>query len=70
MGDPAGAEAARSEIADVAAYLLRLAGVLNIDLAKAVADKLAVNKHRYPVELAHGSAEKYDKLDRIVAHND
>jgi NTP pyrophosphatase (non-canonical NTP hydrolase) len=62
MDDPASAEAVRSEVADVAAYLLRLTDVLNIDLTQAVTDKLALNERRYPVELAHGSAEKYDKL--------
>ena len=67
MDDPSSAEAVRGEIADVAAYLLRLTDVLHIDLAQAVIDKLAVNQHRYPVELAHGSAEKYGKLGRTAA---
>jgi dCTP diphosphatase len=70
MDDPASAEAVRNEVADVASYLLRFTDVLRIDLARAVTDKLAVNEHRYPVELARGSAEKYDKLGQIAAHDD
>ncbi|WP_067699381.1 nucleotide pyrophosphohydrolase [Nocardia jejuensis] len=50
------------EIADVLMYLLRLATVLDIDLATAVKSKLQVNEQRYPVELARGRAEKYSEL--------
>ena len=64
MDDPASADAVRGEIADVASYLLRLADVLNVDLARAVADKLLVNERRYPVDLARGSAAKYDRLEQ------
>lgn len=63
MDDPANAEAVRGEIADVASYLLRLADVLDIDLAQAVSDKIALNESRYPVALARGSAAKYDRLE-------
>jgi len=41
--DPAGLA---SELADVALYLLQLASISNIDLEKAVLDKLAVNYER------------------------
>ncbi|WP_330182162.1 nucleotide pyrophosphohydrolase [Nocardia sp. NBC_01503] len=50
------------EIADVLMYLLRLAAVLDIDLAAAVQTKLRVNEGRYPVELARGRAAKYSEL--------
>ena len=35
-----------SELADVALYLLQLAAVSDIDLEKAITDKLSANKHR------------------------
>lgn len=41
-------EAVRLEAADVAIYLLRLCDVLDIDLAQAVRDKVAVNESRFP----------------------
>jgi dCTP diphosphatase len=55
-------ESARSadvedELADVAIYLLRLADVLDIDLAAAVANKVARNRERFPVEEARGRAD-------------
>ncbi|MEC3958313.1 nucleotide pyrophosphohydrolase [Nocardia sp. CDC153] len=50
------------EVADVFIYLLRLATVLDIDLATAVQGKLAVNDERYPVGLARGRATKYSEL--------
>lgn len=55
-------QAVALELADVLLYLVRLADVLDIDLAEAAGRKLAINAERYPVERAHGRAEKYDKL--------
>lgn len=40
-------EAVRLEAADVAIYLIRLCDVLDIDLALAVTDKLAINEARF-----------------------
>jgi len=50
------------ELADVLIYLLRLADVLDIDLSRAVQDKLAANGHKYPVAQARGNATKYTEL--------
>ena len=47
------------EIADVASYLFRLADVIEVDLAQALAEKIELNRVRYPVEKAKGSAAKY-----------
>lgn len=55
-------KALRQELADVFAYLLRLADVTGIDLEEALAEKIELNRHRYPVDLAYGRAEKYTKL--------
>jgi dCTP diphosphatase len=43
-------------------YLVRLADVLQVDLNQAVAEKLALNAARYPVDRALGSSRKYDKI--------
>jgi NTP pyrophosphatase (non-canonical NTP hydrolase) len=62
MGRQDQARQVRAELADVFAYLLQLADVLDIDLVAALHDKIAVNDRRYPVHLARGNADKYDRL--------
>lgn len=53
------------EIADVQIYLLRLADVLGVSLARAVEDKLSINEDRYPVELSRGNAVKYNRRPTV-----
>lgn len=55
-------EAVALELADVLLYLVRLADVLDIDLADAAQRKLAINARRYPADKARGRSDKYDKL--------
>jgi NTP pyrophosphatase (non-canonical NTP hydrolase) len=55
-------EAVREEIADIAIYIFELAHNLNIDLAKAIEEKLAKNAVKYPVAKAKGSIKKYTEL--------
>lgn len=62
MARPEQAERVREEVADVFAYLLQLADVLDIDLAVALQEKVRRNEQRYPVSLAKGRADKYDQL--------
>lgn len=50
------------EVADIVILLTYLAEDLGIDVERAVQEKLEFNAKRYPVELAKGSARKYDKL--------
>ncbi len=50
------------ECADVLLFLLRLCDKLDIDLAKAADQKLALNAKKYPVEKSRGKATKYNKL--------
>ncbi|AWI81380.1 MAG: nucleotide pyrophosphohydrolase [Betaproteobacteria bacterium HGW-Betaproteobacteria-13] len=50
------------ELADVLLYLVRLADVLEVDLAEAARRKLAINAGRYPAEKARGRADKYHRL--------
>jgi len=51
----------REEVADIAIYLIRICAILNIDLNKAVEDKIALNEKKYPVNLAKGNAIKYNR---------
>jgi dCTP diphosphatase len=60
--NPDTATAVREELADVTLYLVRLASVLGVDLNEAVTQKLQMNAAKYPVDKAHGSHKKYDKL--------
>lgn len=60
MTDAAGQ--VREEMADVLAYLLRLADVLDVDLEAALAEKIVKNAMKYPVETARSVATKYTDL--------
>ena len=62
LADPARATQVREEIADIFAYLLRLADVLGVDLEASLLDKTAKNAAKYPVETARGTADKYTDL--------
>ena len=48
MRDATTAAAVESELADVLQYLIRLADVLEVDLAEAVRNKVQVNEKRFP----------------------
>jgi dCTP diphosphatase len=52
----------REELADVLLYLVRLADKLDIDLAAAAFDKVAINAGKYPVHKARGTSKKYTDL--------
>ena len=67
--DPQQRKHTTDELADVLIYLLRLADVLEIDLADALQNKLAANGSKYPVDQARGNATKYTEL-RASAGND
>lgn len=62
--NPKTSVAVREELADVALYLIRLADVLGVDLNAAVANKLATNAAKYPVEMSRGVSTKYNQLSK------
>lgn len=64
MADPEQASSVRDEIADVLAYLLRLADVLDVDVAAALIAKIGKNAVKYPVEAARGRAIKLTVTER------
>ena len=49
----------RHEMADVLVYLIRLADKLEVDLAAAVIEKIALNRAKYPADKVRGDARKY-----------
>lgn len=55
-------EAVVEELADVMLFALLLADRLDIDVGKAIVDKLTANERKYPVALARGNARKYTEL--------
>ena len=50
------------EVADVAMYLFELADNLEVDLGKAMLNKMKKNALKYPVHKAKGRHTKYNKL--------
>jgi NTP pyrophosphatase (non-canonical NTP hydrolase) len=56
-------QAVGHELADVLVYLVRLADVLDIDLPAAVAEKMQLNREKYPADKVRGDARKYDEYD-------
>jgi NTP pyrophosphatase (non-canonical NTP hydrolase) len=54
-------EQIRYEMADVLVYLVRLADKLDVDLIAAVAEKMAINRTKYPADKVRGDARKYSE---------
>ena len=49
----------KEEIADVFISLIRLADILDIDIEKAVIDKIAINAKKYPIETSRGKHQEH-----------
>ncbi len=50
------------EVADIFVYLMRILNKTEIDLEKAVRNKMKKNADKYPVALSKGNSKKYDEL--------
>lgn len=59
--DAAKLDQVRHEMADILVYLIRLADKLDVDLVKAVTEKMALNRAKYPADKVRGSARKYNE---------
>ena len=59
---PVELQSATYEVADIFIFLLYFCKEFNIDLFKAVNDKIKVNGEKYPVNKAKGNSKKYDEL--------
>lgn len=55
-------EKIKEELADVFSYALLLLDKYNLDLTKLLADKIEINKVKYPVDKSKGTAKKYNEL--------
>jgi dCTP diphosphatase len=51
------------EIADILIYLVRLADRLDIDVDRAVQEKIAINERKYPSDRVRGNAAKSTTYD-------
>ncbi len=60
--DPVYRKEVEEEFADVVIFCLNFANATEIDIAKAVTDKVDKNNKKYPLEKAKDTAEKYNKL--------
>ncbi|MCR5112419.1 MAG: nucleotide pyrophosphohydrolase [Acholeplasmatales bacterium] len=56
-------DAVKDELADVVNYCIQMSMALDIDLLKAVEDKMKKNAKKYPVSKSKGSSKKYTELD-------
>ncbi len=54
-------QSVKDEIADILIYLIRIADKLDIDLEKAVLEKIKKNGEKYPVELSKDNVVKYNR---------
>lgn len=63
MRDTKKREAVGSELADILAYLIRIADVANFDLEYELVKKLKINESRYPIDRSKGSSAKYTEYD-------
>lgn len=50
------------ELADVLIYCLDMANILNIDVTKAVLEKIAKNQSKYPIDQVKGQYRKYTEI--------
>lgn len=52
----------KDEVADIAIYLIYISKYYNIDLLKAINDKIEKNSQKYPIEKSRNSNKKYNEL--------
>ncbi|MCB0729140.1 MAG: nucleotide pyrophosphohydrolase [Ignavibacteriae bacterium] len=60
--DEADNEKVKEEIADVMIYCMLLSEKYGFDVREIILEKLDINKEKYPVDAAKGSAKKYNEL--------
>jgi len=66
--DPSAADRLRaeSEIADIFIYLTYLCRELDVDIFRAVENKLIENEQKYPADMAKGNSLKYNQLSKSL----
>ena len=53
----------KEEIGDILIYLINLADKFDLDPIECARNKIEVNKKKYPIDLAIGSAKKYTEYE-------
>lgn len=51
-----------NELADIFIFLAYLSTHFDVDLEKAIVDKIAINEKKYPIDKSYGSNKKYNQL--------
>lgn len=64
MNDKELMEKIKEEIADISIYIFDLVNTLNLDISRAILDKLNQNAKKYPVDKCKGKAAKYHEYAR------
>lgn len=49
------------ELADITYYVMLMASKLNVNLEKAMIEKMAINESKYPASKSQGNSKKYDE---------
>jgi len=62
VDDPVKGPKIREELADILIYALEFANRTDIDVAKAIEEKIRVNGIKYPADKFRGSSKKYDEV--------
>ncbi|HEX6916327.1 MAG TPA: nucleotide pyrophosphohydrolase [Chitinophagaceae bacterium] len=55
-------EKVKEELADILTFAFLMASKYGFDVAEIVTEKIEMNKRKYPVDKAKGSAKKYNEL--------
>ncbi|MBT4511344.1 MAG: nucleotide pyrophosphohydrolase [Chloroflexi bacterium] len=66
--DPVKMAEIEQELADVVIYCFSFASAVDIDIARAVINKIEKNKAKYPAEQVRGNYKKYTELRRNEDH--
>lgn len=59
-----GRERIKEELGDILIYALNMCEAVGLDPTDVILSKLKINKEKYPVEKARGSAKKYTKYQK------
>lgn len=52
----------QEELSDILIHAVLMADRLQIDMDRAILDKLKINAQKYPIEKSYGHSEKYNEL--------
>ena len=53
----------KDELGDIFIYLLRISGVLGVDILEAANEKFKKNEQKYPADKCRGSSKKYNEYE-------